>query len=229
MGKENIPGNLILELKNPEVRSRILERGKELVEFVKKSNFETLVFIDRSARPISWIFDEFWIKLFPDEAKPESIFINLGQKDLRKKYMKGLGSAMSTMGNQFVGLYDTEENIALFKQRLRSDKDAGLQLHRELGAEGEEKLRSRKVLIIDESEFEGVSRLFAEEIIDEVFTPLSIEYWEWGGHDWPYDIPTGLSEKKRDSSFIAKPAKRLANIALFQMARNEITSIASEL
>lgn len=231
MSKENISENPLLTLKDPEARNRILERGKELVGLVRISNFETLVFIDRSARPISWIFDAFWIKLLPNHVKPESLFINLGQKDLRTKYMKGIGSAVGMTGNQFVGRFDTQENIALFKQRVRADKDAKARLQQELGEEEAKKLRGRQVLIIDEWEFEGVSRLFAEEIIDDVYKPRLIKYWEWGA-DWDfYDIPTGLSEsrKRKDRSFIAKPAKRPENIAVSQLARQEVINIASEL
>lgn len=228
MGKENISESPLLKLKDPEVRNRIHKRGKELVEFVKISNFETLVFIDRSARPISWIFDAFWMKFLPDDIKPDSIFLYLGQKDLRRKYIDGIGSAISETGHQFVGIYDTKENISLFQQRVREDKKTLRRIKRELGEKGVKNLRDRKVLIIDESEFEGVSRLFAEEVIDEVFSPSLIKYWEWGGHWDFYDIPTGLSRKK-SKSFIAKESERSLDIEVSQMTRNEIINLANEL
>lgn len=215
-------------LKDPDLRYNIIQRGRALVE--SSQAYGTLVFLDRSARPIAWIFEALLEKLFPYDSKPGILFLNTGQKDLRSRYMLGIGSAVRIDQNhfsgRFVGIYDTEENIRLFKQRVRSDEKIKQQLRQEIGEDGVEILSGKKILIVDEIEFEGVSRLFSEEIIDEVFSPQSIGYFEYG--EYLSHLPTGLSEEEYDSSFIAKPSEDLESILAAEDAQREISNLVTE-
>lgn len=216
-------------LKDPNQRYEILNNGFRFIQYVKTREYDTLVFQDRGARTIAWLTDALWEKVFPDQTKPDFLFFNSGQKSLRGQYMYGVGSAVTfdeLGGYSFVGIYDTKENIELFKKRVKSDEKSKQQIKDELGKEGTEKLTGKRVLIIDWAEFEGVSRLFSEEILDEIYSPQSIDYWEYGND--LIELPTGLSEEEYDPSFIAKPSKNLESIMAAEAAQHEIFQLVEE-
>ncbi|HVZ12744.1 MAG TPA: hypothetical protein VG965_06980 [Patescibacteria group bacterium] len=63
-------------------QGQIVKRAGELTDLVQDNNIDTLVFVDRSARPASWIFESFWSKRIPEIKSPDFVFINTGKKDL---------------------------------------------------------------------------------------------------------------------------------------------------
>ena len=214
-------------LTDREKRESIIRRGVKLVELVKNDAYETLLFIDRSSRPAAWIFDAFWHKKYPEEPTPDILFINTGKKDLRGKYMYGIGQAVSLdAGMMFVGIYDDEENIELFKKRVAGDEQTKRQIFDEMGQEAAESLRGKKVLVVDDFECEGVQELFVMTIIGEIYKPKSIDYFEWQDEDLP---PHGLSYEVGETSFVAHPKEDKDTRETIERVKHEIVMLSQML
>ncbi len=151
-----------------EMQDYLVRRAGELIDLVVQQKIDTLVFLDRSARPASWIFEAFWNSKFPDTLVPSMIFICTGKKDLK--------------------------NIP-FDQA----KD---QLKYDLGSTAEN-LRGTRVLIVDDIEKSGEQKEFVTDLLNTLYEPEIIEYFEWnklGG----MRLPHGLSYED-DGSFSSKP------------------------
>ena len=65
-------------LNDPEQRKLLAEKVMELVEQVSNENIKNLVYLDKSARPISTLFIDLWKKRYPDKELPLINFINVG-------------------------------------------------------------------------------------------------------------------------------------------------------
>ena len=70
-------------------REWIYERGKGLVEYAHSGPFQTIVFVDRGARPIYWLFEQLWQKMLPEVSPPSPVMLRVGhEKRLRDVYMQ---------------------------------------------------------------------------------------------------------------------------------------------
>lgn len=65
-------------LESEYARTEIKERMHRLLENVHEQGVDTLLFLDRSARPLSWMFREAWKLKYPDEQVPDVKFANVG-------------------------------------------------------------------------------------------------------------------------------------------------------
>lgn len=151
-----------------EAQEFLVKRANELVSQVISNQSNVLVFLDRSARPASWIFEAFWSAKFPDTQIPPIIFICTGKKDLKK--------------------IDFEKAKEQFKYDLGSNA---------------ENLRGTRVLIVDDIEKSGEQKEFVIDLLNALYEPESIFYFEWnklGG----MRLPHGLSYED-DGSFSSKP------------------------
>ncbi len=213
-------------LDDQEQRQELLELGLELLELIKDEGIETVVWLDRAARPFSWLTEELWAQHFPELPLPQFVYLNIGgEKNLRQRYMPDVGITDNN-GNfyqQFVGVYDDEEKVELFEARVRCDKDAQNQLRMELGPEADSLFVDRKVLVVDHMEFEGVSRMYTEIIIDETYSPESVAYFEFGQECG--GMPTGLDNPVPDPSFIAKETSDSTEVDNVRTLRLELRQL----
>lgn len=67
-------------LQNPAERIMIEFGIIELIQKVKDERFDILIFLDKSARPLSWIFQKSWKLIYPDQKSPEIKFVNPPKK-----------------------------------------------------------------------------------------------------------------------------------------------------
>lgn len=63
-------------LQNPAERVMIEFGIIELIQKIKDDQVDALVFLDKSARPLSWIFRKSWELIYPDAKPPEIKFVN---------------------------------------------------------------------------------------------------------------------------------------------------------
>jgi hypothetical protein len=63
-------------LNNPEARRGLKERVEEIMDRIESERVDAVVFLDRSARPISWLMKEMWKDRESDP--PEMKFLNIG-------------------------------------------------------------------------------------------------------------------------------------------------------
>src|SRR3989338_6944473 len=215
---------MIYHYAKEEEREKAFEQGVKLLAISKAEGYQTIVFFDRAARPISWLLEDICVA-YSQEHLP-FVFINFGQKNYRRKYMEGIGDAYSENGRQFVGIYDSPENILLYKERLRKDLKTQQQIKQELGTEGIERMAEKNLLFVDDAEFEGVTRMFAEEMLQLLYEPRQIGYFEFG--EMLSHVPNGLSERAYERHFVARPARRNKNVKAAIAGRREISLLVEE-
>lgn len=68
-------------LENEAAREVIKQRMLHFTEAVHDKGIDTLVFLDKSARPFSWMFRKLWKGLYPERQLPEVKFVNIGTGD----------------------------------------------------------------------------------------------------------------------------------------------------
>lgn len=63
---------------DPYIRVEMKKRTELLIKRVQEEQIDTLVFLDKSARPLAWLFRELWKQSVPDSPMPQIKFINVG-------------------------------------------------------------------------------------------------------------------------------------------------------
>jgi len=100
-------------LRNPELRRDLFEGVQKLIEIVAREQVDTLVFLDKGARPIFWLFKEVW-KETDLGPLPEIHFVNIGlarelhlgalnDEELAKKKQGDPSSDLSSLPFDFEG------------------------------------------------------------------------------------------------------------------------------
>ena len=211
-----------------DYRKWLYGRGNKLIEYTRDGRFQTIVFVDRAARPIYWLFEQLWQKMMPEVPLLSHIMLRVGhEKRLRDVYMHEKGLAIQPDGSgRFVGVYDTPQNIRLFKKRIRQDAETQRRFAEEVREHySDDLLRQKRVLIVDDMEFEGVTRLFLETILARVFSPKSIDYFEFGDMQF---LPTGLAGARVAHGFIAKESANPKSRANAATLKKDLSMIVEE-
>lgn len=206
-----------------DMQKKTASRTCDLLNLVRKDNIDSLVFLDRSARPASWLFEAFWCERFQDDL-PAVFYLNLGKKDLRSKYMPGQGIAIKKDGGfQFTGETDDPENIELFKKRVSDDYATKEKVRLHFGQAGEKAMSGKNVLVVDDIEFEGVQKLFTIAALSSIYKPKDIGYFEWS--DYGLRLSHGLSYKD-DGGFASYEDE--AYRELVERTKHEIAQLAKD-
>ncbi len=67
-----------LVLNDRESRRRLEERSFQLIDLIKERRVDSLVFLDRSARPLAWLIKDLWQRT-QKEPLPDIAFVNIGR------------------------------------------------------------------------------------------------------------------------------------------------------
>ena len=92
-------------LKNPRQREVLKRRAVDLVNLSRRKNC-SLLFLDRGARPLAYLFSKTFLKLYPQEKKPKIGFLNIGSEKtnhVNKIKKKNPGKELS-----FNDIFETE-------------------------------------------------------------------------------------------------------------------------
>jgi hypothetical protein len=214
-------------LTNAEQREELVQRTLDLVKLIKDQEIETVVWLDRAARPFSWFTEAIWNQQYPDTPVPEFIYLNIGgEKNLRERYMpdSGITDNLGNFHHQFRGMYEDPEKLALFEQRVREDIEVQDQLREELGPSADDNFTNKKVLIVDHLQFDGVSQVFTQYILDATYSPGSIDYFEFG--QLCGVMPTGLEDADDDPSFLARESEDPKETDLITRLKQELAALA---
>jgi hypothetical protein len=68
-------------LPEAEARAELMERASKIVNDIHDKGFDLVVFLDKTARPLSWIVRKLWRAYYPDEALPAIKFLNIGSPE----------------------------------------------------------------------------------------------------------------------------------------------------
>ena len=145
---------------NKEQRMLLGKAVEDLIDEVKISSQDgvpNVIFLDNSARPLSTIFLDLWVKKYPGEKKPNISFLNIGRELIKNNSEKdGDGKDKFQM----------EEDI--LKEEVKRVKKQYLYL---------KKAPSGSVITIaDDVESFGFSKDASLKILKEAFPDLEFRY-----------------------------------------------------
>lgn len=146
----------------------IRKRAREMVDAVRRQKPDTLFFLDRSARPVSWIFREAWKKYNPDEEMPNIKFIDVGplktrvRKDGSGKYFRDLdvyGGKSELIKEEINPLIEQLEADEVFLKML-NDVYRG----------------NKRAMVIDDYKGLGTTRDLAIGVLQHFFPDIDFSY-----------------------------------------------------
>lgn len=161
---EHEQGLMPLKFESDEVmRAFYVERTEELMDQMARREVDTVVYLDKSARPISWFVREFWPVFMKDEKMPETKFANIDANALMK-----LGPESPR---------PTDEDIQEFSfsaEQIEELRDIFTD-----PSTGKSFFDGKKVLIVDEIFVSGSSLKLAQKLFETVFPNAEFSAIAW--------------------------------------------------
>ncbi|GAC1370018.1 MAG: hypothetical protein NVSMB39_2440 [Candidatus Saccharimonadales bacterium] len=155
-----------------ELREFYVLKTQQLIETIIEEKRDIVFFLDKSARPVSWMVRELW-PLFvddPDQKMPAMKFLNIDANDI--------------MNRSLDNARPTEEEIMKFHSS--SDIDTEIQQVYEHTAGGDESRpvpqhpnEFQRALVVDEVSVTGATLTFAERMIQSAFPDLDVDSAHW--------------------------------------------------
>ncbi len=93
----------------PRLRKEYMEEGAEFLIDARAKSVETMVFMDKSARPLAGFFRALWKRLWPDEPPPEMKFMVSARIEVgytAEELARAFSPAKSAFENKIVLLVD---------------------------------------------------------------------------------------------------------------------------
>lgn len=163
-------------LANRETRERLKDRMLRFVKAVHDRHVDSLVFLDRSARPLSWMFQDVWGGVYAHEPKPDIKFANIGTPS----HIHAGSSHMleAAQGGSFISdeaLLKSEKNDVWFSPNVIPEDWQKELMHQtaavqELQQRYKNVFDAKHVLIVDEMVASGKSQLIALGLFSLAFT-----------------------------------------------------------
>lgn len=157
----------------PEKVECLRTRIYELVDKTIKGNIQTLIFLDRSARPLSWAFRVAWQQKMQKKPLPEILFLNFGQeKQDLVQYAGGRENLSYAISNRKSAMEDELENLQESGQSDELKKK--IKEFEEYGQISE--FRDWHPFTIELSEF-GKALILEEEFYRKFFNQNIVDKW----------------------------------------------------
>ncbi len=175
--KENFDDIEYKVMKSKEERRIVSERMFEFLEQIKENDIDSLIFLDRSARPLSWLFIEMWKRRFKDLDMPTVRYANIGRAsgytDGDSRLTPALRSdavvveSLKNYVNEFAShtFIDIDMVPEQFIEHVSSEKKPLQQLRENY----KNQFSGQRILIIDEFSDTGGTLMTAQALFDSAF------------------------------------------------------------
>ncbi len=193
-------------LKDPLMRMRYVLLTSMLIDEILEERADTVIFMDKSARPVSWLVSYLWPLLAADRTgneavvpkKPDFKFLNID----RRQWLEKTGSYEDETGGLKVDRTTVGQDI----QDLR----AAFMVSRgdiEKGKETENlpaRLDNQNIMIVDEVRVSGTTLDIAKKLAEQAFPTSKISATHWmvppiaidkSGTRYNADVPIWYTDK----------------------------------
>lgn len=191
-------------LSNPEVRERLLRRTRELVNQIREMRIDNLVFLDKSARPLSWLMRAYWEEHI-DEPMPAVSFLNIGtsnpliedsgnvlhsKRDIhsdeeRAAYNQSKGHVEEV---DILSEWITEEDVpAYWRKKVHAELGMVQKMRESFG----DTFDGKDVLVVGDFTFSGRAQMAAISLLIEAFPTANV----WGTAYHKSVIESGGSDR----------------------------------
>lgn len=135
-----------------EMRISLADEMYRMIKYVKNSDLDALVFLDKSARPAAWFFEAMWKCIYPEEHHPDIKFVNIGQE-------------------KAPNAKNFQENFEQAEANLRENERliGKLRNHFRIGNTDKTYLDNKEVLILDEYSHTGETLRVARILFEGAF------------------------------------------------------------
>lgn len=187
-----------LEMEYVRLTDKLIHRMTDGIDFhtpdheIIREKPTVVIFLDKSARPVSWLVRELWDTLAPEPGceipkQPDFKFLNIDRKRLRKK-LDPNGSGL------FDASHFSEEQIIGLRSIFNQDHDGSF--------EAPNYLDNQRIMVVDEVTATGATMEMAKCLLGRAF-PTSLvqgEYWMEGltsykGAVGNADVPIWFNDK----------------------------------
>jgi hypothetical protein len=186
-----------------QLRTRYLRYTGELIKKIVDEDIDTVVYLDKSARPVQWLVSAMWDHYMPDKPRPNERFVNIDRDDWRP-----------ALGSPTYGDYRPEELDISAKQELRD-------IFADPDNPDRTQFDGKRILIVDEVQVSGDTLRIAEDIFKQAFPTAEVTGAWWmipaiPQDDGSVDVPVwyrqdtsqgrGIDNKDREKS-LASPSR----------------------
>lgn len=171
-------------LDNPEIRLELCARTIDLAQYIVENQITTVFFLDKSARPISYLLRRIWQHEYPAVKKPRQHFVKIGRHNYQGESSYSSNSA-SMIGDLFdqddndrfsktwleeLDMSNTEDRTALEKTLAPDRPGYFAELHKTFEIQDNQTpLEKERVLLVDDYENSGKTLLLAQRIFAATF------------------------------------------------------------
>lgn len=117
---KNLEPYAFSRLNNREWRREVLERVDQLIDQIKKNDIQELIFLDKSARPLSWLLRNRWEHIDKKSKPPKIKYIDLGLRE-RKGDQLGEETVIEQISKEADALYESIDKDK--RERYCDDND----------------------------------------------------------------------------------------------------------
>lgn len=159
-------------MKDEGQREMLAERVMDLIEKVRTDGIRNIVFLDKSARPLSTLYLDLWRRSYPQYEPTEINFVNIGKetsaaashnddlKDIRDPDFPSSKIDPESLSSEMVEKFVGADEIKRVRETYKHLRDAA---------------PGRPVLIVEEYTNTGLSLAWAKKILKTIFPDLRFE------------------------------------------------------
>jgi len=154
-------------LHNTETRKLLHERTMDLAWIAKREKFGTIFFLDKSARPISWLFREIWKTQFPGQPLPDIRFLAVGRTSVLELLQSGFEDAQEQLPTDFKNAVPT--SLMPFDERYGQAIDNIPSKIKEIHHLYAGHLKSEPILVVDDYVSSGTTMMLSLGLLQRAF------------------------------------------------------------
>src|SRR3989339_854782 len=154
-------------LHNTETRKLLYERTMDLAWIAKREKFGTIFFLDKSARPISWLFREIWKTQFPGQPLPDIRFLAVGRTSVLELLQSGFEDAQEQLPTDFKNAVPT--SLMPFDERYGQAIDNIPSKIKEIHRLYAGHLKSEPILVVDDYVSSGTTMMLSLGLLQRAF------------------------------------------------------------
>jgi len=158
----------------------------DLIETIKDQDTEVVIFTDKSARPLSWVFRKSWKKLYPKEPPPEIKFLNVGTEKRPDDFPNhGTARLIRKLAAQQVERFQIAEQIK--------------ELYKGQGFE-----RGKRILVVEEQPASGLSYQIIKQGIEKAFPGSEVSLLDSGIVSWNWGFVAEVAKEEESQRTLGK-------------------------
>jgi len=219
-----------------KMRAVYIDRTDKLINEITSGNYDSVIYLDKSARPIYWLVREFWDILAPGKPRPDTKFANIDAG----QFFPELESRPS---DEDIQDFEIPVSIINDLKKAFGNEFYKKDVNGKLILDENNQPIGKKIMIVDEISVSGSTLKLAQKILSTAFEGVyfSGEMWyqtnrvEVASRLIPYELPVwyhetdpsgrGVGDSKMSSPMFSTP---LPNDPRSNELRTDIKQLAIE-